>query len=85
MRKHASATAVVLEFGFNEGLLQMTIRDDGVGLEMAQARHAVGNGLRNMRSRATALHGTMTVSRGAAMGMRGTVIEVRFPREGVAA
>ena len=78
MRKHASATAVVLEFGFNEGLLQMTIRDDGVGLEMAQARHAVGNGLRNMRERVRALNGQLRID--GATG-RGTRITVQAPIE----
>ncbi len=78
VRKHASATAVLLEFGFSEGLLQMAIQDDGVGLEMAQARHAVGNGLRNMRERARALNGQLRID--GAPG-RGTRIVVQAPIE----
>lgn len=57
VRKHAAATAVKLHFGFAEGLLQLSIRDDGVGMNGAPGRAAQGNGLRNMRSRARALHG----------------------------
>lgn len=78
VRKHARATAVVLEFGFNEGLLQMAISDDGVGLEMAQARHAVGSGLRNMRERVRALNGQLRID--GAPG-KGTRIVVQAPIE----
>jgi len=70
VRKHANATAVALEFGFNEGLLQMTIQDDGVGLDPAQARHAVGNGLRNMRERVRALNGQLRIDGAPGRGSR---------------
>ena len=46
-----------MQFGFEEGLLQLSIQDDGVGMDPAQARRSPGNGLRNLRSRARALHG----------------------------
>lgn len=78
VRKHANATAVALEFGFNEGLLQMTIQDDGVGLDMAQARHAVGNGLRNMRERVRALNGQLRIDGAPGHGVR---IAVQAPIE----
>lgn len=78
VRKHARATAVVLEFGFNEGLLQMSIQDDGVGLEMAQARHAVGNGLRNMRERVRALNGQLRID---GTPGKGTHIVIQAPIE----
>lgn len=81
--RHAEATTVGIRLGDVASGLVLMVADDGNGFDPETA--PAGNGLRNMRSRATALHGTMTVSRGAAMGMRGTVIEVRFPREGVAA
>ncbi len=57
IRKHAEATTIQMRFQFSDGLLQMTIQDDGVGFEQAQARLSRGNGLRNMRERARALHG----------------------------
>lgn len=81
--RHAEASTIGVRLDdAAEGLVLM-VADDGKGFDPDTAR--VGNGLRNMRSRATALQGTMTVSRGATMGMRGTLIEVRFPLEGVAA
>jgi signal transduction histidine kinase len=57
IRRHAEATTIQMRFQFSDGLLQMTIQDDGVGFEQAQARLSRGNGLRNMRERARALHG----------------------------
>ena len=81
--RHAEASTVGIRLGDTTGGLVMMVADDGKGFDPETA--PAGNGLRNMRSRATALHGTMTVSRGAAMGMRGTMIEVRFPLEGVPA
>jgi signal transduction histidine kinase len=57
IRKHADATTIQMRFEFSDGLLQMSIRDDGSGFEPAQARVGRGNGLRNMRERARALHG----------------------------
>lgn len=81
--RHANASTVGIRLGDTAGGLVLTVADDGKGFDPAATQ--AGNGLRNMRSRATALHGTMTVSRGAAMGRRGTVIEVRFPLEGVSA
>jgi signal transduction histidine kinase len=57
IRKHAEATTIQMRFQFSDGLLQMTIQDDGMGFEQAQLRQGRGNGLRNMRERARALHG----------------------------
>lgn len=81
--RHAGAANIGVRLSAAAGHLVLLVADDGEGFEPETVRP--GNGLRNMRSRATALQGTMTVSRGAAMGARGTVIEVRFPLEGVAA
>lgn len=57
IRKHAEATTIQMRFQFSDGLLQMVIADDGKGFEPAIARAGRGNGLRNMRERARALHG----------------------------
>jgi signal transduction histidine kinase len=81
--RHAEASTVGIRLGDTTGGLVLLVADDGKGFDPDTA--PAGNGLRNMRSRATALHGTMTVSRGAAMGVRGTMIEVRFPLEGAPA
>lgn len=80
--RHAGASNIGVRLSGSAGQFVLLIADDGQGFEPETVRP--GNGLRNMRSRATALNGTITVSRGAAMGARGTLIEVRFPLEGVA-
>ena len=40
IRKHAEATTIQMRFQFSDGLLQMTIQDDGIGFDQAQARRA---------------------------------------------
>lgn len=57
IRKHAEAATIQMRFQFSDGLLQMVIADDGKGFDPAIARGGRGNGLRNMRERARALHG----------------------------
>ncbi|MBK6707551.1 MAG: ATP-binding protein [Sphingomonadales bacterium] len=81
--RHAEASNIGIRVSNAADGLVLLVADDGKGFDPETAR--TGNGLRNMRSRATALHGTMTVARGAAMGLRGTIIEVRFPLEGITA
>ena len=81
--RHADASTIGVRLNDTADGLVLTVADDGTGFDPAAAKP--GNGLRNMRSRATALRGTMTVLRGATLGTRGTVIEVRFPMESVTA
>lgn len=57
IRKHAEATTIQMRFQFSDGLLQMVVQDDGKGFDLSLARGSRGNGLRNMRERARALHG----------------------------
>jgi signal transduction histidine kinase len=57
VRKHAGASQVTIQFGFDEGLLQLNVKDDGAGMSPMAVRNSQGNGLRNMRSRARGLHG----------------------------
>lgn len=78
VRKHAEATTVRIGFQFNEGLLQMMIQDDGAGMENTQPRNSKGNGLRNMRERARALHGEFRI---ATQRGNGTAIIVTAPIE----
>ena len=80
--RHAQASTIGIRLNDAAGGLVLMVADDGTGFDPETAQ--AGNGLRNMRSRATALNGTMSVTRGAAMGTRGTLIEVRFPLSGVA-
>jgi signal transduction histidine kinase len=76
VRRHAAARRVNLGFVFQEGLLQLRVVDDGVGL--VQGDEGAGEGLRNMRVRARGLHGEFQLS--AAPG-RGVCLSVTAPIE----
>ena len=73
VRKHADATTVRLQFGFKEGLLQLAVEDNGVGLTKPRGDQSDGNGLRNMRERARALHGEFRLEAAGARGVRAVV------------
>lgn len=56
--RHAAATAVWIQVAKREGLLEMTVRDNGRGFDLSEAETARrGNGLSSLRSRALKLHG----------------------------
>ncbi len=82
VRKHASASQVTIQFGFDEGLLQLSVRDDGAGLSPSTAQHGQGNGLRNMRSRARGLHGEFRLESTPGAGARLAVTAPIEKREG---
>jgi signal transduction histidine kinase len=77
-RKHAGGTAIAIRFRFSEGLLQLAIQDNGVGMDSGRSRNAHGNGLRNMRERARSLRGEFRID---TMAGRGTQIAVTAPIE----
>lgn len=60
--KHASAKKISIHFQVHDKL-SLTITDDGKGFEQTMSNS--GNGLLNMRRRAEALHGKLSVSNGA--------------------
>jgi signal transduction histidine kinase len=68
IRKHADAATIQMRFQFSDGLLQMVIQDDGHGFDPSLARRSSGNGLRNMRERARALHGEFRLESHPAAG-----------------
>jgi len=78
VRKHADATTVRLQFGFKQGMLQLTVEDNGAGLTKSHKAYGHGNGLRNMRNRARALHGEFRLE---AAGTRGIRVVVTAPIE----
>ncbi|MFO7632353.1 MAG: GAF domain-containing sensor histidine kinase [Caldilinea sp.] len=82
VRKHAAAHQVMIQFGFDEGLLQLSIQDDGAGMVPAVARQSQGNGLRNMRSRARGLHGEFRLEAAPGAGARLAVTAPIEKREG---
>ena len=70
VRKHAAAQHVSLSFGFEQGLLQLCIQDNGVGMDPSEVRQTHGNGLRNMRSRSRALRGEFRLDTARGAGAR---------------
>ncbi len=81
--KHARCKNVVLEIGVQNGILQMALFDDGVGLAHVNghARNGNGAGLENMKRRAQLLHGHFEIS--SAEG-KGTMIRFasKIPKNG---
>lgn len=80
VRKHAHASAALVVFTVNDGLIQMMIEDDGVGFDVTRFFEAEGHrfGLRSMRERAEAIGGTFQIL--SAPG-RGTRVIVQVPCE----
>jgi signal transduction histidine kinase len=72
--RHAGASRIRVTLTVADGQLQVSVQDDGIGLDPAQRRK--GLGLRGIDERVKELLGTMTISRG---GPRGTIITVRLP------
>jgi signal transduction histidine kinase len=70
--KHAQASAVYVDAGRAEGILHVSVRDDGVG----GADPTRGSGLVGLRDRVEALGGTIAFK--SAKGV-GTAVEVRLP------
>ena len=71
--KHAHARHLVVELSLSMGCLYLLIRDDGRGFDAAAGS---GDGLRNMRARAAALGGVLSISSAAG---RGTTIALTVP------
>lgn len=69
--KHAGAKRVSLQLLKNKGHLVMIFEDDGKGIE--QNERSDGIGLRNMRERAHAMHGTFTMGKGIEGGLAATL------------
>jgi signal transduction histidine kinase len=74
--KHARATRVTVGLTRTDGMVSLTISDDGVGFEPARLGSSGGLGLVMMRERATQLNGTFEFE--SAPG-RGTTIRVVIP------
>lgn len=72
--KYADATNVSVAVRQHDQQLEMTIRDDGKGFDLATARK--GNGLANMMARAKALGGDCAIS---SIEGKGTTITLKMP------
>ena len=74
--RHARAEKIAIQLNFEEDHIQMLIEDDGVGLAGDCSAH--GHGLRNMRSEAERIGGTLEVIPGESG--RGTAIACTVPK-----
>jgi signal transduction histidine kinase len=81
VRRHARATSVAVALRQTDGVLEMEVRDDGIGFDPAAAAGSGGFGLKTMGERARALGGTFEVR--SAPG-EGTTVRATVPtrREG---
>ena len=72
--RHAQAKHSVVRLARTGQTAVLTIQDDGIGFDVH--RDSAGNGLRNMRERATAMGGSLWVSSKAG---KGTTLRFTFP------
>lgn len=75
--KYAKATQVSVGLHVSANEVTMTICDNGIGIGPDDQLKANSFGLRGMRERATALHGSLKISKPA--DKHGTVITVKLP------
>ena len=76
--RHAQATTATVTLGSEGGQIVLTVRDNGRGFNMHQARTKSRFGLRGVQERAELLGGTMTID---SMRKVGTTVTVRIPIE----
>ena len=67
--KHASASTLVVGVSVEDDAIVVEVTDDGVGFDLG-AGAQVGRGLENVRERADALEGTLTISSEPGSGTR---------------
>jgi signal transduction histidine kinase/streptogramin lyase len=77
VRRHARATAVSVSITRTGAGLRCEIEDDGVGMAPDSMQEPMGHGMSNMRERAGALRGTLSVE--APASGRGTRIVLQTP------
>jgi signal transduction histidine kinase len=70
--KHAMASRVALTIDRGNGVLLLTVTDDGVGFNPSHQAGA-GRGIRNMRERAQRLRGSLNIESKPGLGTRITV------------
>ena len=76
--KHAKATHVSVDLSAFAHDIILTISDNGVGIKSSDTLKSNSFGLRGMRERVTALHGTFAVQQS---NKQGTVITIKLPVE----
>jgi len=80
--KYAKAKQVKISLSMNEGIIDLSIADDGVGLEQSQSEHSgetiSGFGMLNMRERVNQCHGKFHIQ---SEPNKGVTIQISIPVE----
>ena len=74
--KHANATVVNVQLMVDDGLVSLTVQDNGLGFDPATVIY--GSGLENIRTRVSAYNGKLTIH--SAPG-EGTEISIEIEKE----
>jgi len=74
INKYANATKIGLVLDVDEGFLQLEINDNGVGFNVSKVKNGIG--LKNMKSRAEAMKGGISI---ASEKGKGTNIKLKVP------
>lgn len=80
VRRHAEASSVAVALRETDGVLEVSVRDDGIGFDPATAAGSGRFGLKTMRERAQSVGGTLEVR--SAPGS-GTTVLATVPARGV--
>lgn len=72
MVRHAQASRVALNVKKENGLLLLTVKDNGAGFDPSQ-QSDLGQGLHNMHERARRLGGSLSIESNPSLGTRITV------------
>src|SRR6185369_8680474 len=75
--RHARAECVAVQLRRHDGIIELEVRDDGVGFEAGRGSD-IGLGLRGMRERVALSGGTIDV---ASRPGHGTTVRVRIPAD----
>ncbi len=75
--KHASASQVHLQLSGSQAVVTLTLEDNGIGFDPAQA--LTGFGLQSMRDRAEAIGGTLSITSSPALGTR-LIVSLPLPQ-----
>jgi signal transduction histidine kinase len=76
--RHARASTVTIRLATVDHELVLSIRDNGRGFDPEAEESQLGNGLRNIRDRARAIGGTLSI---ASLPGQGTTISIHVPCE----
>lgn len=74
---HANAELIQFEFGEEDGMVRMTIRDDGVGFSPEKDQESERYGLKGMRERATTIGADLSVD---SQSGTGTTVQLQWER-----